>query len=505
MNRFFRFSINKKDALPVVHSVDNLASGNVEPPKDLKYANSVLLVVTTVALLINYVETMVIPGIPTIQKDFNTTDTIASWITSALLIVGAVTSPLFGRMGDNYGKKRMFLVALVFYTVGVGAAGFSTSIYFLIVARAIQGVGFAIVPLGLAIITDVFPKERVAMAQGIISGTFAIGAAIGLILGSYVVQDLGWPYAFHTALIFSVILLGVTAKVLKTETPQVRSKVDYGGAFILMSGIALSLIYVTEGPQLGWVSLESFAFLIPGLALVIGFFFYERVKTNPLIPLKLLEIRNVMVANIIGIISGIALFLLFFALTYYAQQPEPFGLGLTIIETGLSLGPATIVMFVLGPLMGRAVARIGPKPVIFIASALVIAGFLLLIFNRSSSEMLTVDIAVSLAGIVSLIIPIVNMVSISVPSNATAVSLGVNTMLRNVGGAIGPIVATSILLTYTSQLIITVQGQQVPGPMLANATAFNTIFAIGIGLIVAVIIINFATKNYTFKKKKSVR
>src|SRR5579872_1541054 len=108
----------------------------------------------------------------------------------------------------------MFLISLIFYMAGVGLAGFSPTIYILIFARALQGMGFAIIPLALAIITDAFPRERVATAQGVISGTFAIGATLGLIIGSYVVQDLGWPYAFHTALILSLILFALTAKVL---------------------------------------------------------------------------------------------------------------------------------------------------------------------------------------------------------------------------------------------------------------------------------------------------
>ena len=103
---------------------------------------------------------MVIPGIPAIQKDFASTPTISSWITSAYLIVGAAVSPLFGKLGDSYGKKKMFLVSLVFYMAGVGMAGFSPSIYFLLAARALQGIGFAIIPLSLAIISETFPEKR---------------------------------------------------------------------------------------------------------------------------------------------------------------------------------------------------------------------------------------------------------------------------------------------------------------------------------------------------------
>src|SRR5208337_4748530 len=152
-------------------------------PHDPRYPTKVLLTVTAIAMLVNYVETMVIPGIPTIQADLAASTDLASWITSAFLIVGAAVAPLFGKLGDIYGKKKIFLTVLLFYIAGVGLAGFSPNIDMLIASRAIQGVGFAIIPLGLAIITDIFPRERVATAQGIISGTFAIGAAAGLIIG----------------------------------------------------------------------------------------------------------------------------------------------------------------------------------------------------------------------------------------------------------------------------------------------------------------------------------
>lgn len=123
------------------------------------HATRTLLVLTGVALLVNYVETMVIPGIPQIQKDLVTTASIASWITAAYLMVGSSVSLLFGKLGDIYGKKKMFLISLTFYITGVVIAGFSPSIFFLLFARALQGIGFAIIPLSLAILTDVFPRE----------------------------------------------------------------------------------------------------------------------------------------------------------------------------------------------------------------------------------------------------------------------------------------------------------------------------------------------------------
>ncbi len=318
----------------------------------VSYPIKVLLTVTSVALLINYVETMVIPGIPTIQTHFSSTTTLASWITSAFLIVGAAVSPLFGKLGDIYGKKKIILTVLIFYITGVGLAGFSTSMYMLIAARAVQGVGFAILPLGLAVITDIFPKERVATAQGIISGTFAIGAAAGLVIGAYVVQDLSWQWAFHTAFILSIILFLLVAVMLKKDVPGEKGKLDITGATILMAGIVLVLVYLTEAPNLGWLSLENIAFLIAGLILAVSFFIFENHRTSPLIQLRLLKIRNVLVANLVGILSSLGMFLVFFAVVYYARYPPPYGLNLSVIQTGLTLAPATLVMLVVGPLMG---------------------------------------------------------------------------------------------------------------------------------------------------------
>jgi EmrB/QacA subfamily drug resistance transporter len=464
-----------------------------------RYPIKVLLTITAVSLLVNYVETMVIPGIPTIQNHFVASETTASWITSAFLIVGAAVAPLFGKLGDIYGKKKILLLVLTFYIVGVGFAGFSSSIYMLIFSRAIQGIGFAIVPLGLAIITDIFPREKVATAQGIISGTFAIGAAAGLIIGAYVVQDLGWQWAFHTAFVLSIILFLLVTKMLKKDQPGVKSKVDYVGATVLMSGVVLVLLYLTEAPNLGWLSYENIAILIPGIFLTIFFFIFETRRSNQLMQLKLLKIRNVLVANLIGIISSFAMFLLFFAVIYYSQQPKPYGLGLDVIATGLTLAPATLVMLVVGPIIGRLVVKIGPKPILIFGSVISIVGLSLFILSRATTLELTVDVAVSLVGVVSLIIPIVNMISVSVPKENTAVGLGMNTMLRNLGGAIGPVLATTIMSTYYDTVRIPIAPYFYT---FANSTAFNTIFAVGIGLMVAIIALSVTAKNYTFSIKR---
>jgi EmrB/QacA subfamily drug resistance transporter len=459
-----------------------------------------LLAMVGTALLLNYVETMVIPGVPTIQNDFSTTSSVVSWITSAFLIVGSAVSPLFGKLGDSYGKKRMFLIALVFYIAGVGLAGFSPSIYFLIFARAVQGIGFAIVPLALAIIAETFPKERIATAQGVVSATFAIGAALGLIIGSYIVQDLGWQWAFHSAFFLSIVLFVVIWKFLPRGSPGTRLRVDYETIVLLMAGISLLLLYLTEGPYEGWYSTYELAALGAGLVLTVGFFVAESRRANPLIQLSLLRIRNVLVANGVGILSGIGMFMLFFAVVYYTELPAPFGLGLDVLSAGLTMAPATVVMLGAGPGLGRLVSKAGPKPTMALGGVVAIIGFSLFIFNRTTTTDTMLATAVSLCGAIGVIIPIVNMISVSLPRENVATGLGLNTMLRNIGGAVGPVVATTIMSTYAVIIKVPEGGKLVP-MSVPTSTAFDYIFYLGIASMVLVVIFSLAAKNYVFKKE----
>jgi MFS family permease len=456
-----------------------------------------LLCMTGVALLLNYVETMILPGLLTIQNYFGVTNSsLIAWVTSAFLIVGSAVSPLFGKLGDSYGKKKMFLIALVFYTAGVGLAGFSPTIYFLIAARAIQGIGFAIVPLALAIIAETFPKERIATAQGLISATFAIGAAGGLVIGAYIVKDFGWQWAFHSAFILSLVLFAVVAKGLPSGSPGTRRRVDFSTLVLLMAGVSLVLLYLTEGPYDGWYSTYDLAYLTAGLLLTVGFFVAEARRENPMIQLALLKIRNVFVANMVGIISGIAMFMLFFAVIYYTELPAPSGLGLDSISAGLTVAPGTVLMLVAGPALGRLVTKAGPKPAMVLGALIAIAGFLLFIFNRGTTTDVTIDSAIALVGAVSVIIPIVNMITVSLPDETVATGLGLNTMLRNIGGAIGPVVATTIMNTYSTT--IPVPPYSVPKPV-----AYDYLFYGAVAAMLLIIVFALVAKNYTFGRKQN--
>jgi len=280
---------------------------------------------------------------------------------------------------------------------------------------------------------------------------------------------------------------------------------------LLMAGVTLVLLYLTEGPYEGWTSAYDLLALVVGVALTVGFFVAESRKSNPLIPLHLLRIRNVLVANLTGILSGMGMFMLFFAVIYYAElkvPPAPTGLGLDVISAGLSLAPATVLMLVGGPGLGRLVQIRGPKPAMVLGGLIAISGFTLFVLHRATTTDVVVDTAISMIGAVGIIIPIVNMISVSLPNETVATGLGLNTMLRNMGGAIGPVLATTLMSTYVSLTQITTPnyaylcpGQKIPCIVsFPLPAAFDYIFYLAIVCMVAVVVLALAGKNYVFRK-----
>ena len=156
-------------------------------------------------------------------------------------------------------------------------------------------------------------------------------------------------------------------------------------------------------------------------------------------------------------------------------------------------------MLVIGPFAGKAVARFGPRPMLFMACLAMGTGLTLFIINRATSIDLSIDLVFSLVGIVCIIIPIVNMISLSLPRETIGVGLGFNTMLRNLGGAIGPVVATAIMASYTSQLTAVVNGHTVVVGQLPNSTGFDIVFGVGLVLTIVVFLMSLMSKNYTFR------
>ena len=469
----------------------------------MRRENEVLLTLLSILLLINFVETMVTPALPTIQSDFGTTEELVSWVTSAFTITAAVGSPILGKVADVHGKKKTMIIILLIYAVAVFIAGLSPNIYVLIFARAIQGFGFAAFPISIAIITEILPREKVAQAQGVLSATFGIGTALGLSVGAIIDQDLGWQAAFHIAFVGSLLLIGLAAKVLPESNVRVKESIDLVGMTLLALGSSLILVYISEGNSWGWLSPNEIFLIVTGGVLIYAFVIWETIAKEPMMKLELFKIRNFAVANFVGIVTGIAMFLLFFGVIYYAQLPWPFGLGLDQISAGMSLAPGTLSMLVIGPLAGRTLNKTGPKPILMIGGVVLMLGFYLNLVNRATVLDITLNGVVVTAGMVLMMIPLVNMVAVSLPPQARGVGLGMNTLIRQMGSSIGPVLASSLMSMYKSGFVMPL-GNSYMVEVLPGEASFNAVFTAGILITLLALAFATLTQNYKLEARPQV-
>jgi MFS family permease len=489
---------------------------------DPRYARVVLGILAGMALMVTYVETMVLPAFSNFESFFRVTDasTIA-WILSAYLLVGVVVTPIFGKLGDIYGKKRMLLIAMGVYTVAVSIAGFTPNIgaaigltrpnqiYVLIAVRALQGVGMAMFPLGFAMLPEVFPPAKVGQAQGILSGMFAGGAALGLVGGGWIAQNYGWQLTYHTVIPIAIVVFVLAALLIRESTVRAARKIDFPGVASLGIGLSFLMLGITEGAYWGWTNFTGgtvggVKFGVPEfflIALVAFAFFllWEPRAPSPIVSFKELRARNIWVSNLNGVIVGMSMFLMFTILVILGEYPSP-GFGLGEFDAALMLVPAVIGMMVFGPFLGRMISRFGPKPVMILGFVLITVGAIALVaFNRTNYEVAVAAIPI-MVGNVGVLISMSNIIVLSVDPRTMGVQTGMNQTFRNLGSALGPVLVTSILAAYIVPLTI-----PNPSPPPAFVTfdnyglhGYEVVFALTAAIGFVGMLVSLALRNYRF-------
>jgi MFS family permease len=492
-------------------------------PFDPKYATTVLGILAAMALMVTYVETMVLPAISNFESFFGVYNlgTIA-WILSAYLLVGVVVVPIFGKLGDLYGKKRILLIAMGIYAVAVSVAGFTPNlgaafgvtranqIYLLIGVRAVQGIGMGMFPLGFAMLPEVFPPARVGQAQGIISGMFAGGAALGLVGGGWIAENYGWQLTYHTVIPVAILVLILAAVFIRESPLYPNRKLDIPGVTSLGVGLTFLMLGITEGQYWGWLAFSGGSiggvpfgvpeFFILALLAFAFFVFWERRTPSPVVSFEALRERNIWVANLNGVLVGMTMFLLFTVLIILGEYPSP-GFGLSELNAGLLFIPAVFGMMFGGVLLGRATARFGPKPVMILGFSMIALGAIGLASVTPSVYEVAIFAIPIMAGNVGVLISMSNIIVLSVDPKTVGVHTGMNQTFRNLGSALGPVLVSSILAAFTFQVFA-------PSPIPPHAlipvftnyhtAGYQAVFALvaGIGLVGA--LVSTALRNYRF-------
>src|SRR6476619_524124 len=322
-------------------------------------------------------QSLVVPALPTLQRDLHTTPTGVTWVFTAYLLSASVSTPIAGRLGDMFGKKRALLVVMSGLAGGSLIAALATTLPVLIAARAIQGIGGAMFPLAFGIIRDEFPRERVAGGIGLISGLLGIGGGVGIVLAGPIIDNLGYHWLFW----IPCVVIGATVvatKFLIPESPiRAPGSVDWLGASLLSCWLVCLLLGISEAPQGGWGSARTIGLL--GIAAVTGavWVVIEARTTNALVDMQMMRLRPVWSTNLAGFLIGFGLFSSFVLIPQFVQTPPShgYGFGSSVTQSGLFLIPSTLMMLIAAPFSGRLSTRYGSKVPLVLGAVLTMLAF----------------------------------------------------------------------------------------------------------------------------------
>ncbi len=399
--------------------------------------------------------TIVNVSLPTIGRDLHFTETSLQWVVTAYAITFGGFLLLGGRAADLLGRRRILMLGLALFTVASLACGLATGDAFLIGSRAVQGVGAAImVPAALSLVMTMFEEgpER-NKALGIWGGLAAGGATVGLIAGGLLTRYAGWQYIFYLNVPIGTAALALAPRLVPdTRLATIRRRFDALGAIVGIGGLVLLVDAVANAPQYGWGATRTMALLAGSVALLGAFAAIESRAKEPLLPLSIFRLRTLAGANIAGLLSGASFFAFIFVGTLYMQQV----LRYSALETGVAWLAASLSSIALAGVSQRLVTRRGARVVMTIGVTLIGAGVIWasqVPVHGHFLANLAGPMVIAGAGTAFAFVPISIAALAGVAEDQAGLASGLLNTSRQLGGAIGIAMASSVATGHTNTLL----------------------------------------------------
>jgi len=382
-------------------------------------------------------QTIVSTALPTIVGDFHRSN-LLSWVITAYLLASTASTPLWGKVGDLYGRKRVFQLAIVVFLVASAMCGASQNMIELIVFRGLQGIGGGgLLSLAFAIVGDVIPPRERGRYQGYFGAVFGVSSVIGPLAGGFAVDSLSWRYIFYVNLPLGIVALIVTNRVLRLPVRKREVKIDWQGALLLVAGVSCILLATQMGgTNYPWGSWQIIGLFALGALILVGFAVREAKAPEPILPLALFRIQIFTVANIIAFVSGIAMFGALAFLPQYLQLVH----GVSATESGLLLLPLLVGLLAMSIGSGLYISRTGRYRWFPLAGTIgVTIGLVLLTRLAAHTSLLIVSVDILVFGLgLGLFMQVLTLVvQNAVPMKQMGVATSSVTFFRSMGGAIG--------------------------------------------------------------------
>jgi EmrB/QacA subfamily drug resistance transporter len=396
-------------------------------------------------------QSLVLPVLTTVQQELHTSQASVTWVLTAYLLSASVATPILGRVGDMYGKERVFVASLAALAAGSLLAALAPSIGVMIVARVIQGLAGGMLPAAFGIIRDEFPADKVTGAVGILAALTAVGGGVGLVLAGPITNALSWHWLFWLPMIVTVVA-AVGAVLFVPESP-VRSpgQISWLPAVLLSGWLVALLVPLSEASSWGWGSAAVIGLFAVAVVLAAAWAWSELRAATPLIDMKMMRRPAVWTSNLVALLLGVGLYATFAFLPEFVQTPSAagYGFGASPTRSGLMLLPLAAAMMVVGLFVGRLARRLGSKTLVVAGCLIGCAAMIILAFAHTHQWEIYLATAIMGVGIGPAFSAMSALVVAAVPADQTGVATGMNANIRTIGGGIGSAIMASIV---TSQL-----------------------------------------------------
>ena len=417
-------------------------------------------ILTFCGMVVSLQQTLVIPLLPDLPEILDVSADDASWLVTATLLTGAVATPIVSRMADMYGKRRMLLVALGVMTVGSLIAALGGNFPAMIVGRAMQGFGASLIPVGMSIMRDQLPREKLAGGIALMSATLGIGAALGLPLSGVLYSAFGWTSLFwSTALVGAIFLIAIPL-TLDESTQRSPGRFDVVGALLLTIVLVGLLLPLSKGASWGWTSGEVIGLTVLSLVCLAIWVPLQLRMREPMVNLRTAFRRPVLFTNISSYFVGFAMFLNSLVTTQELQVPTEtgYGMALPVAVAGLVMVPGGLMMLVFSPISARMLNRWGGKTVLLTGGVVMGLTYLWRMFNNDAVwEIMLGNMVVSVGSAIAFA-AMPALVMASSPRSETASANGVNALVRSMGTSSGSAVVALVFASLT----VTVNGAVFP-------------------------------------------
>ncbi|MFJ2212598.1 MFS transporter [Streptomyces sp. NPDC101062] len=450
-------------------------AGGLPDPRPRK-AGGIVPVLAFAGITVAVMQTLLVPVIKDLPTLLSTAPANATWVMTATLLAGAVATPIMGRLGDLFGKRRMLLASLAVMVVGSLICGFTDDLVIMIVGRALQGFAMGAIPLGIGIMRDELPREKLGSAMALMSSSIGVGGGLAMPAAALIAQNADWHALFFAAAGLGALSILLTVVFVPESSVRAPGTFDWLGAIGLSAGLVSLLLPVTKGSDWGWTSGTTLGLF--GLALVILLLWgvMELRSSAPLVDLRTSARREVLLTNLASIMIGVAFYAVTLVLPQLLQLPAStgYGLGQSMVVAGLCVAPLGLTMMLTAPLYARISARRGPKVTLIIGMLIIALGYGAGL-GLMNAAWQTVIISVVLgAGIGLAYSSLPALIIGAVDASETGAANGLNTLMRSIGTSMSSAVI-GMVLAHTSV--------QAGGVALPSMHGFRISFVIATGAV----------------------